>query len=125
MGQQQLLLIILGVLIVGIAISVGVAGFIGGHQQANKDALIAKLTGIAADAFHYHLRPSSMGGGGNSYVGYQIPSKLVADENGTYALGTLGTTTAVITSVSSLNTAWTATCTVDDTGSTMIICSGW
>ena len=50
MGQQQLLLIILGVIIVGIAIAVGIAMFSSGSVQANKDAIINDMNNLAANA---------------------------------------------------------------------------
>ena len=43
MGQQQLLLIILGVIIVGIAIAVGISQFGAHSTQANKDGVTASL----------------------------------------------------------------------------------
>lgn len=125
MGQQQLLLLILGVIIVGISIGVGVTSFIGNHEQSNKDAVTVKMIGIAADAYHYRIRPSTMGGGSHSYIGYAIPSKLAKDENGTYALGTVSVGTLQVSGTSSLNSAWIANCTVDDTGSTVVSYSGW
>ncbi|HUN66956.1 MAG TPA: hypothetical protein VMW43_12765 [Bacteroidota bacterium] len=125
MGQQQLLLLILGVIIVGISIGVGVTQFMGNHEQANRDAVTAKLIGIAADAYHYKLRPSAMGGGSQSYIGYAIPGKLTKDDNGLYTIGTVSTGTVQLMGTSALNTAWIATCTVDDTGTTVVSYSGW
>ncbi|HEV8538865.1 MAG TPA: hypothetical protein VGR15_08090 [Bacteroidota bacterium] len=84
MGQQQLLLIILGVIIVGIAIAVGISMFSSSSVQANKDAIVNDLNNLAADAYQYRIRPSTMGGGAGSYGGYKVPSKLTSNENGTY-----------------------------------------
>ena len=64
MGQQQLLLIILGVIIVGIAIAVGLSLFSAQSIQANKDAIINDLNNLAANAYQYRIRPTTMGGGG-------------------------------------------------------------
>ena len=89
MGQQQLLLIILGVIIVGIAIAVGLSMFTAQSVGANRDALIADITNLAANAYQYRIRPAAMGGGGGSYVGYTLPVSLVSNENGFYALGTV------------------------------------
>jgi len=86
MGQQQLLLIILGVIIVGIAIAVGIAMFSSGSVQANKDAIINDVNNLAANAYQWRIRPTSMGGGGGVYTGYSIPLKLVTNENASYAL---------------------------------------
>lgn len=84
MGQQQLLLIILGVIIVGIAIAVGLSMFTAQSVNANRDAIIADITNMAANSYQYRIRPTSMGGGGGSYVGYTVPTSLASNENGGY-----------------------------------------
>ena len=66
MGQQQLLLIILGVIIVGIAIAVGLSMFTAQSINANRDAIISDITNMAANAYQYRIRPVSMGGGGGA-----------------------------------------------------------
>lgn len=85
MGQQQLLLIILGVIIVGIAIAVGLSMFSAQSVQSNKDAIINDLNNLAANAYQFRIRPSSMGGGQGSYANYTIPSKMKTNANGTYS----------------------------------------
>jgi len=84
MGQQQLLLIILGVIIVGIAIAVGLSMFTAQSVNANRDAIISDITNMAANSYQYRIRPNSMGGGGGSYVGYTVPTSLASNENGTF-----------------------------------------
>ncbi len=125
MGQQQLLLIILGVIIVGIAIAVGVAQFGAHSTQANKDGVTTSLINISANAYQFKIRPTSMGGGGGKYTNYTVPSKMVKDDNGSYALGTVSSNSVQILGTSSINTAWVATCTSDDTGKTSITYAGW
>ncbi|HLE32199.1 MAG TPA: hypothetical protein VJB38_06300 [Bacteroidota bacterium] len=95
MGQQQLLLIILGVIIVGIAIAVGLSMFTAQSVGANRDAIISDLTNLAASAYQYRIRPTTMGGGGGSYSGYAIAPSLVSNENGSYTVATAGTATAI------------------------------
>ncbi len=94
MGQQQLLLIVLGVIIVGIAIVVGINLFNANAISSNKDAVVSDLNNLAALAHQYYMKPQSMGGGGNSYAGFSIPTGLSSTANGTYAAGT-GTTTSI------------------------------
>src|SRR5512147_2210861 len=84
MGQQQLLLIILGVIIVGIAIAVGLSLFAANSVQANKDAIINDVNNIAANAYQFFIRPISMAGGGSSYTGYTIPTRMATNDNATY-----------------------------------------
>jgi hypothetical protein len=95
MGQQQLLLIILGVIIVGIAIAVGLSLFSAQSVQANKDAITNDLNNLAANAYQYRIRPTSMSGGGNSYAGYTIPTKLQTNENASYTISTQGSATGI------------------------------
>ena len=126
MGQQQLLLIILGVIIVGIAIAVGISQFGAHSTQANKDGVTSSLVNIAANAYQFKIRPTTMGGGGGSYVNYTIPSKMAKDDNGTsYVTGTVASNSCQIVGTSVINTLWSATCTSDDTGKTTITYSGW
>ena len=125
MGQQQLLLIILGVIIVGIAIAVGISQFGAHSTQANKDGVTSSLVNVAANAYQFKIRPQTMGGGGGSYANYVLPSKMAKDDNGTYTAGTGTSSSIAITGKSTINTAWVATCTSDDTGKTTITYSGW
>ena len=53
MGQQQLLLIVLGVIIVGIAIAVGITMFKTNAQSSNRDQVINDLQNLAAKAQQY------------------------------------------------------------------------
>jgi hypothetical protein len=125
MGQQQLLLIILGVIIVGIAIAVGISQFGAHSTQANKDGVTSSVVNVSANAYQFKIRPTTMGGGGGSYSGYVLPSKMASDDNGTYAASGAGASTITITGTSSLNGAWKATCTVDSVGKTSIVYTGW
>jgi len=72
MGQQQLLLIILGVIIVGVAIAVGISMFSSQSVKSNQDAILSDLANLAADAYQYKIRPTSMGGGNGTYSGYSV-----------------------------------------------------
>ncbi|MCC5926655.1 MAG: hypothetical protein JJU41_08850 [Bacteroidetes bacterium] len=69
MGQQQLLLVILVTIIVGIATVVAINTFSSAAESANLDALRNDVASIAASAQAYYIRPAMLGGGGNSFVG--------------------------------------------------------
>ena len=98
MGQQQLLLIILGVIVVGIAVAVGITMFQDNAVSANRDAVVNDLVNLAARAQQFYRRPTSLGGGQNSFAGLagaSSISKLVnvpttstswQNANGTYAI---------------------------------------
>jgi hypothetical protein len=96
MGQQQLLLIILGVIIVGIAIAVGLQLFQSGSVGANQDAIVNDLMNIVAHAQQYYVRPESMGGGGGSFDGYVRPERLRETGNGTYEVTATGQEITVV-----------------------------
>jgi hypothetical protein len=66
MGQQQLLLIVLGVIIVGIAVVVGINLFNANAETSTQDSIVSQGTNIGAMAQQYFKKPTAMGGGGNS-----------------------------------------------------------
>lgn len=81
MGQQQLLLIVLGVIIVGIAVVVGINVFTASSSQANRDAVVADLTNLGSMAQQYYKKPTALGGGGNSFTGWTVPTNLSQTPN--------------------------------------------
>jgi ABC-type lipoprotein release transport system permease subunit len=98
MGQQQLLLIILGVIVVGIAVAVGITMFADSAISANRDALTNDLVNLAARAQQFYRRPISLGGGGNDWTKLTTITQLTnraSNANGTYALVGAGSGTGV------------------------------
>jgi hypothetical protein len=85
MGQQQLLLIVLGVIVVGIAVVVGINLFTANAVSANRDGVVADLNNLGAMAQQHYRKPLSMGGGGNTFTGFVIPTKMDTTPNGVYA----------------------------------------
>jgi hypothetical protein len=100
MGQQQLLLTILAVLLIGIAIAIGVSLFTSQSVEANRDALISDIENITSHAMQFYYRPTSIGGGGGTFVGYSIPAKMATNENGVYVASGATTTQITITGTS-------------------------
>ena len=105
MGQQQLLLIILGVIVVGIAVAVGITMFSDNAVSANRDAVSNDLVNLAARAQQYYRRPAALGGGGNTFVGLSADAAGLAkltnmaggkNANGTYTVFAAGTANQVI-----------------------------
>jgi hypothetical protein len=103
MGQQQLLLIILGVIIVGIAIAVGLSLFAANSVQANKDAIVNDINNLAANAYQYYIRPASMAGGASDYTKYTVPFKMSSNDNATYVASAGSTTSLTFTGTSHTN----------------------
>jgi len=84
MGQQQLLLIVLGVIVVGIAVVVGINLFNANAVSSNRDGVVSDLNNLGAMAQQYYKKPASMGGGGNTFTGWSIPTQLDTTANGYY-----------------------------------------
>ena len=104
MGQQQLLLIVLGVIIVGIAVVVGINVFTASSANANRDAVISDLTTLAAMAQQHYRKPVAMGGGGNAFdkskgakSAWDVPASLDTTANGVYVATAVGATEITLT----------------------------
>ena len=67
MGQQQLLLVILVTIIVGIATVVAINTFGTAADQANIDAVNNDIATLASAAQGFYMRPEMLGGGGRSF----------------------------------------------------------
>jgi len=85
MGQQQLLLVVLGIIIVGIAVFVGINLFTSHSIEAKRNNVINDCVNLASIAQQYYRRPIALGGGGKSFSGWNIPADLSTTANGTYS----------------------------------------
>ena len=121
MGQQQLLLIILGVIIVGIAIAVGLSLFSAQSVQSNRDAIINDLNNLAAQAYQFRIRPTSMGGGQGDYTTFAIPTKMRTNENATYTISSPSANSLSFLATSAQNSSNTVSVSIDSNGRL----SGW
>ncbi len=72
MGQQQLLLVVLSVIVVGMAIVVGINMFNEGAEAANIDSVTNDVVNMASKAQQYYMKPTAMGGGGRAFTGLAI-----------------------------------------------------
>ena len=109
MGQQQLLLILLGVIAVGIALAVGLTMFMDNAASTNREAVTHDLINLAASARVFYRRPATMGGGDGSFTTggptgsgltdiRQLTTKPV-NNNGRYVLGAVTATAITITGI--------------------------
>ena len=96
MGQQQLLLIVLGVIVVGIAVVVGINLFNANAISANRDAVVSDLNNLGAMAQQYYKKPASMGGGANTFTNWTIPTGLDSTANGTYTISVAAQTVTIV-----------------------------
>ena len=62
MGQQQLLLLVLGAITVGLAVIVGIYAFSRNQTSANADAMVNEALRIASDIQVWSLKPGMVGG---------------------------------------------------------------
>ncbi|TFB09551.1 hypothetical protein E3V36_06515 [Candidatus Marinimicrobia bacterium MT.SAG.2] len=82
MGQQQLLLIVLGTIIVGVAVVVGINMFTTGAINAERDALLQDVNNIASSAAAYWRKPAALGGGARTFDGIiSVTTFGAADSN--------------------------------------------
>ena len=81
MGQQQLLLIVLGVIIVGLAVIVGINLWNYYTFQSTLDQIRVKTDYLLNDAFAYLRTPAQRGGGGNAtFVKLSPPKTILIDK---------------------------------------------
>ena len=97
MGQQQLLLLVLGIVIVGLAVVVGIQAFGENQSKANADAMVNDGVRIASDIQAWALKPQAFGGPSTSgdfsgvsflAIGYTAVAGDYTNLDGTYNLGT-------------------------------------
>ncbi|NOY05587.1 MAG: hypothetical protein GXO82_02970 [Chlorobi bacterium] len=93
MGTIQYMLIIVGVIVVGLAVSVSVTIFGTNMKQSNTDALINDCMRLASKAQTYYSKPSYLAGGNHSFADITISDcgwKSATNQNGTYEFTEIG-----------------------------------
>jgi hypothetical protein len=126
MGQQQLLLIVLGVIIVGIAVVVGINLFNANARESAKDTAVSEATNLGAMAQQYFKKPTALGGGGNTFAGFGttqiVPANLLTTQTCTYVISGQSATNCTITGTPILTDyTWSVVTTVTPTGITSAI----
>ena len=102
MGQQQLLLIVLGILIIGISIIIGISLFSASAVEAKRNNITNELVNLAALAQQHYRKPQTMGGGNRAFdnsrggVSWTIPPTLVTTGNGWFSIQSISTDNLVI-----------------------------
>ena len=81
MGQNQLVIIIFGAVIVGIAIVVGINFFTSNSGHADRDALVADLRSFAVSAQQYYKENNPTD---HSFNGWEIPEGSDSTGNGKF-----------------------------------------
>jgi len=96
MGQQQLLLIVVGVIIVGLAIVLVIDLFQANALEANQNAVYSDSVNLVGVVQHYYQLPKMLSGGGGSFVGFTLPVGLSETGNGTYSVSNITAETITI-----------------------------
>ncbi|PKD44608.1 hypothetical protein [Rhodohalobacter barkolensis] len=120
MGQQQLLLVILVTIIVGIATVVAINTFGSAADSANIDAVRQDVASIASSAQGYFMKPAMLGGGSRDFSnftfdGVAVPGEIqdegtdliISNENGTYEITSRSTDEIEITASPSSSVDYT------------------
>ena len=93
MGQQQLLLIVLVMIAVGVAILVGFQIYDETHREAAIDFMTKDLTNLAGIAMNHYRTPVELGGGGQSFTGgsgnWDVPTPLKELNDRQYEVNTI------------------------------------
>ena len=84
MGQQQLLLIVLGVIVVGIAVILGITIFRQNAIDQKRTLITNENITLAMTAIEYYKKPVMLGGGGRSFTGWVVPVQVRNTASGSY-----------------------------------------
>ncbi|MBI4428316.1 MAG: hypothetical protein HY562_04285 [Ignavibacteriales bacterium] len=115
MGQQQLILVLLAIMVIGIAIAAGLGLFTSNQAEQNKVTIINDINNIRAMAYKYRVRPTAMAGGAGSYEGFTLPGGFASNENANYTLNVTADE-IVVTATSHVTPANTITVGIDSKG---------
>jgi len=86
MGQQQLILIVIGIVIIGIGIAIANQLFDKNTENSYKNNIAYELVNLGTIAQQYYDKPLEMGGGNKSFIGWEIPGKLAYTPNASYTI---------------------------------------
>ena len=70
MGSSQILLLILSVILIGVSVAAGIGVFKAQVKIAHRQAILIRINELVLQSQVYRKTPVSMGGGGQSYVGF-------------------------------------------------------
>jgi hypothetical protein len=74
MGQQQLLLVVLAIIVIGVSVGIANQLFSASAEDSNKDRIISELVNMGTISLQYYDKPAVMAGGGRSFTNWQIPA---------------------------------------------------
>ncbi len=106
MGTQQILLLVLSVIIVGVSVSVGITMFANQAYNANQQGVASELQNYGMLSIQYYKTPKSQGGAGMDstavtvakiapFLGFTGPNDSVTSDNGEFRI--ISITGAILT----------------------------
>ena len=96
MGQQQLLLITVAIIIVGIALFLSFSIYRQNSIDQNRDNVTNESLNLASLAMTYYKKPKSMGGNDRSFLGWDIPVELISTASGSFTATTFTDSVVII-----------------------------
>jgi len=107
MGTQQILLLVIGMIMVGIMISVGIAMFINHEYNSNKNAMASEMATYPPYVIRYWLTIKMLGGAEKDaamltkekiagYLGFMGANYSNTSENGEFRISSITGTTVVL-----------------------------
>jgi hypothetical protein len=94
-------MVVLAIIIVGIAIAISVQLFRSNAIESKRDLLIEETTSLATMAIQYYKKPQAMGGGGRSFMGWEIPNQMNQTANGNFMRAIVNASEVIITGTGS------------------------
>lgn len=101
MSTQQILLIVLAILIIGISIAIALVYFNDHSAAANRDGLTNDLINLSVRVHQYFVRPKTWGGGEKSFEGLTMQYLTSHPQNahGTISIVSVDSTKVVLEGV--------------------------
>lgn len=107
MGTQQILLIVLSVIIVGVAIAVGITMFSNQAYNGNQQAVASELQNYGSQAIQFYKTPKSQGGAGQdstvvtqasvaTFIGFDPTAFTLTSDNGTFKVTSVSGNTVTL-----------------------------
>ena len=84
MGQQQLLLIVLGFIVVGTAVMLGINMYSAAETEMNREELASALTSLGTMAQDYYNTPVQYAGGNRKFTKWKIPKAYKKFDGGKF-----------------------------------------
>ncbi len=86
MGTQQLLLLVVVMIVVGVAITLASQLFDSNAEISTQDSIVSESFNLGSLAQQYYNKPREFAGGSKSFIGWLISASFDSTLNGTYSV---------------------------------------